>query len=143
MGQGRTYRYYQGTPLFAFGTGLSLTTFTHTCTCAAAAAAAISCSCTVKNTGSMAGDEVVLVYDSLSAAIRAAVGTAHPLPTKRLVDFQRVSVAAGGSATVAFTIPKQALALTTADGSKKQYPGAHQLIFSRGNGADAAVSVTV
>ena len=108
-----------------------------------AEADAISCTTKVMNTGSMAGDEVVLVYDSLSAAIRAAVGTAHPLPTKRLVDFQRVSVAAGGSATVAFTIPKQALALTTADGSKKQYPGAHQLIFSRGNGADATVSVTV
>ena len=48
---GRTYRYYQGTPLFAFGTGLSLTTFTHSCTCSAVTAEVVSCSCTVKNTG--------------------------------------------------------------------------------------------
>lgn len=34
---GRGYRYYQGRPLFAFGTGLSLTTFTHSCSCSQAA----------------------------------------------------------------------------------------------------------
>ena len=112
---GRSYRYYTGKPLFAFGSGLSLTTFTHTCSCAkhaqqpaaAAAAADISCECTVKNTGALAGDEVVMVYDALSAGVRAAVGKAHPVPLKRLVEFDRVAVAGGGSATVKFAIPKE------------------------------------
>ena len=71
---GRTYRYYQGRPIFEFGHGLSLTNFSHACTCQATAAADnVACSCTVKNTGGLAGDEVVLVYDALSPEIRAAV----------------------------------------------------------------------
>lgn len=50
----------------------------------------MTCSCTVQNTGQIAGDEVVLVYDALSSAIRAAVGGAYPVPIQRLVNFERV-----------------------------------------------------
>lgn len=103
----------------------------------------VSCSCDVKNTGKMAGDEVVMVYDALSQAVRSAVGNSHPVPIKRLVDFERTTLAAGGSATLQFTIPKQSLAITTADGSKKLYSGEHELVFSRGNGNDMSVKVTV
>jgi hypothetical protein len=35
------------------------------------------------------------------------------------------------------------LQLTTADGSRKSYTGIHNLIFSRGNGNDQTVPVTV
>ena len=66
---GCTYRYYTGKPLFSFGDGLSLTTFGHRCACVA-----LACSCTIENTGGMAGDEVLMVYDLLSAAIRHTVG---------------------------------------------------------------------
>ena len=53
-------KYYTGKPLFHFGSGMSLTTFTHTASCEAVAEAdTISCTAKVKNTGSMAGDEVV------------------------------------------------------------------------------------
>lgn len=142
---GRTYRYYRGTPLFAFGTGLSLTTFTHSCTCSPLPddADPITCSCIVQNTGELAGDEVVLVYDTLSDGVREAVGASHPVPIRRLVDFERVSISAGASATVAFSIPRTNLALTTSDGSKKLYGGTHELLFSRGNGHDVKVNVTV
>ena len=143
---GRTYRYYRGTPLFAFGTGLSLTTFTHSCTCSPPTddyADTITCSCTIQNTGELAGDEVVLVYDTLSDVVREAVGTAHPVPIRRLVDFERVSVSAGSNATVVFSIPRTNLALTTSDGSKKLYGGTHELLFSRGNGDDVTVNVTL
>ena len=51
---GRTYKYYTGTPLFAFGTGLSYTTFGFTCDQSTA-----SFACTVRNTGTRDGDEVV------------------------------------------------------------------------------------
>ena len=64
-------------------------------------------------------------------------------PRSGLVDFERVSIAAGGSATVRFEVPKQALALTTSDGSKKLYSGIHELVFSRGNGVDVKVEITV
>jgi hypothetical protein len=137
-GVGRTYRYYKGKALFEFGDGLSYTSFHHLCSCAV-----MKCSCAVKNTGAVAGDEVVMVYDSLSDAIRTTVGSAHPLPIKRLLDFQRVSLATGTSATLTFAITAKMLQLTTADGSKKSYTGMHNLIFSRGNGNDQTVPVTV
>jgi beta-glucosidase len=137
-GEGRTYRYFKGKALFEFGDGLSYTTFHHLCSCAA-----MQCSCTVTNTGASAGDEVVMVYDSMSDAIRTAVGKAHPLPIKRLVDFQRVSLAAGASATLTFSITAEMLRLTTADGSRRSYAGMHNLVFSRGNGNDQTVPVVV
>jgi beta-glucosidase len=122
---GRGYRYYSGTPLFEFGSGLSLTTFTHSCACdkLGPTDVYISCKCNVKNTGPMVGDEVVMVFDALSAPIRASIGSSHPVPIKRLVGFERTRLPPGGSATVDFNISKVSLSLVTADGSKKLYPG--------------------
>ena len=139
---GRTYRYYEGRPLFEFGHGLSLTTFEHSCSCAKDTSD-IRCSCTVRNTGARSGDEVVLVYDALSPAIRSTIGDAHPVPKRRLIDFERVSVAAGESMNVVFSLPQESLALTTADGSRRVYDGVHELVFSRGNGKDTVVPVTL
>ena len=138
---GRSYRYYTGKPLFEFGTGLSLTNFSHTCTCSATNE--VKCSCDLFNTGTRAGDEVIMVFDKLSDGVRAAVGKRHPVPIKRLVDFERVSLAAGASTTVEFFFSVGNLAITTADGTKKLYSGVHELSFSRGNGADSTVPVTV
>eukprot|EP01044_Picomonas_judraskeda_P028699 COSAG03_NODE_9635_length_704_cov_0.975207_1_plen_107_part_00 len=96
-------------------------------------------------------------------------GSSHPVPIKRLVGFERSRLLPGGSATVGFSIPKASLSLVTADGSKKLYPGAahppspfsdvlltsrcggwlcddagsHELVFSRGNGADVRIAVIV
>ena len=77
-----------------------------------------------------------MVYDALSTAIRSAVAKAHPVPIKRLVAFERTRLAKGGTATVQFTIPSEALSITTADGSRKLYAGVHNLVFSRGDAAD-------
>ena len=107
LAPGRTYRWFTGKPLFQYGDGLSLTTFSHKCACAraeapaaaagAGPAAGVDCSCSLRNTGAMAGDEVVLVFDTLSPAIRAAVGSAHPVPLRRLVGFERASLPVGAS----------------------------------------------
>ena len=56
--KGRTYRYFEGTPLFPFGHGLSYTTFAY-------GKAEVKDGCLlvpVTNTGSMDGDEVVQLY---------------------------------------------------------------------------------
>ncbi|HEY7370695.1 MAG TPA: glycoside hydrolase family 3 C-terminal domain-containing protein [Polyangia bacterium] len=59
--RGRTYRYFEGEPLYGFGYGLSYTTFRYTkigAVSGAYAAAAVQ----VENAGSVAGDEVVQAY---------------------------------------------------------------------------------
>lgn len=158
-GIGRSYRYYTGKPLFAFGAGLSLTTWNFTCNPAARAAAGggsgdddtpptyrrLEYFCTVHNTGSLDGDEVLQVYHRVGPAIRAQAAKLHPVPLKQLVAFERLSgVKAGGSASVAFSMEPTVLALTTANGSKAVYPGAHELVFSTGDAApDVTMLVTV
>lgn len=132
-----SYRYYNGTALFTFGQGLSYTQFELSCT----AAAQLSFSCSVKNTGSVAGDEVVQVFHSVSSAIRTAAK--HPVPIRRLVDFGRVSLAAGASATLQFTLPKERLALVTASGASMLYAGEHTLTFTRGHGDVVTQRVTI
>eukprot|EP01116_Phalansterium_solitarium_P015449 TRINITY_DN3413_c0_g2_i1.p2 TRINITY_DN3413_c0_g2~~TRINITY_DN3413_c0_g2_i1.p2 ORF type:complete len:747 (-),score=307.36 TRINITY_DN3413_c0_g2_i1:314-2554(-) len=133
---GRTYRYYQGTPLFAFGTGLSLTTFTHS-----VSSNNYTFTVTVQNTGSLDGDEVVMVYHSAGPDIRAKVD--HPVPFKSLVAFERVRVAAGAAEKLLFSLDSSVLALTNLDGQRVIYPGTHQLIFSRGNGVDQTVTIKI
>lgn len=159
-GIGRSYRYYKGEALFKFGTGLSLTTFNISCAPSTDVAttprsedsttvffAAQSppgppmpiyrraiVTCAVTNTGTVAGDEVLLVYHAVGAKIRATASKLHPVPLKQLVDFERFSdVGPRGSAQKTFSFdPYTSLALTAANGSKVVYPGEHQLIFSTG-----------
>ena len=85
--RGRTYRYFEGEPLYGFGYGLSYTTFRYTqigAVAGAFAAAAVE----VENTGSRAGDEVVQVY----VIPRDAPAYA---PRRWLAGFQRVSLKPG------------------------------------------------
>ena len=62
----RTYRYFNGKPLYPFGYGLSYTTFKYSDlsvpTQAVAAGQPVGADVTVTNTGKVAGDEVVQVY---------------------------------------------------------------------------------
>ena len=64
--KGRTYRYFEGEPLWPFGYGLSYTTFNYSdLTLPSApidAGNSLSASVTVSNTGKLAGDEVVQLY---------------------------------------------------------------------------------
>jgi beta-glucosidase len=80
--KGRTYRYFQGTPLYPFGYGLSYTTFSYSHlmlpTGEVAAGQPMTAQVTVTNTGNRAGDEVVQLYlsfpDVKGAPIRALRG---------------------------------------------------------------------
>jgi len=85
-----------------------------------------------------------MAFDSLSPAIRTTIGKTHPVPRKRLVDFERVTLTAGASTEINFALTAEMLMLITADGSSKSYAGVHEIIFSRGNGNDQVpVAVTV
>ena len=133
---GRTYRYYTGRPLFPFGAGLSYTTFQLTCAMSNGDA-----DCTVKNTGAVDGDEVVMVFHSVGTEIKQQAD--HPVPIRALVGFERVRVAAGASVQVHFQLGNPALQLVNAQGDKVLYKGEHTLSFSRGVGTDTDIQVQV
>ena len=116
---GRGYRYYAGQPTYRFGFGLSLTTFATSCTGTGSVAAAIRLSCTVKNIGGRDGDEVVILFHRPPQSSLA--------PTRRLIDFARVTVPAGSTASVGFVVTAGQLELTGEDGAQHTVHGTHAL----------------
>ncbi len=99
----RTYRYFQGKPLWAFGHGLSYTRFSYANLRAGrdtlAAAGAIDVTVDVTNTGSRAGDEVVQLYVQHPSS-------KVPRPIQQLAGYARVSLQPGETRTV--TVPLRA-----------------------------------
>ena len=100
-GQGLTYQYFVGTPLYPFGHGLSFTTFEYSNLQVGAADLALcdetTVSVDVQNTGTREGDEVVQMYVGYpdSALVR---------PTKQLRGFKRIHLAVGAKQTVTFPL---------------------------------------
>ena len=97
----RGYLFTSKEPLFPFGYGLSYTTFDYTNLKLSLAQIRpqdqTKVSVTVSNTGKRAGDEIVQLYirDLVSSVTR---------PVMELKDFKRISLAAGESKIVEFTI---------------------------------------
>ena len=112
-------------------------------TTAASAAANFTFACEVANGGAREGDEVIMAFHRVSDDMRKQIGSKHPVPLKRLVEFDRVSLAAGAKQQLTFTIPRDRLTLTTATGDQMLYPGEHELIFSRGTGEDVVLTVAI
>jgi len=102
----RTYRYYTGKPLYAFGHGLSYTTFAYEKLALSrsevGADGTVQIRVTVKNAGARDGDEVVQVYASAQDA-------PVPMPLRQLVAFQRVPLRAGETKTVDLSVPASLL----------------------------------
>ena len=100
-GKGRTYRYYQGKPLYPFGHGLSYTTFTYadikTDKTTLTANDELKVSVKVKNTGNYDGEEVVQLYTK-------DVKSDLWMPAKQLRKFQRISLRKGEEKTVEFIL---------------------------------------
>merc|ERR1712031_133182 len=91
-GKGRTYRFYKGDPLWSFGFGLSYSSFT----LKQAKATDANYWIEVKNTGSMAGDEVVQVYFE---PVDVSLEHSAPMPTRQLINFEKVHLKPGESTT--------------------------------------------
>ncbi len=98
---GRTYRYFRGEPLWAFGHGLSYTTFSRSKVKVKKQKDGCEVTLTVTNTGKRDGTDVVQVY------LRNPADSNGPLKTLRA--FQRVDLKAGESKTVRLTLDSDQL----------------------------------
>ena len=111
----RTYRYFQGEPLYPFGYGLSYTSFS----LANAAFSNGAVEVDVENTGMMDGDEIVQIY----------VKNEHPdAPLNPvLCAFKRVAVMAGEKRRVSLAIDGKAFTLVNDAGQRVSHHGAKVL----------------
>src|SRR6185312_9323499 len=104
---GRTYRFFTGKPLYAFGYGLSYTKFKYSHLTTSAKSLSASDSLTVavdvKNDGQVRGDEVVQLY------VRHE-GSRIPRPRLDLRGYRRITLDPGQLRRVTFTLPGASLA---------------------------------
>jgi beta-glucosidase len=100
--EGKTYRYFRGEPLYAFGYGLSYTKFDYSGFSSAGiaikAGEPLKLSVTIQNSGNFDGDEVVQIYGVQPESVLAR-------PVKSLVAFRRIHLKKGESKVVTFEIP--------------------------------------
>eukprot|EP01060_Flectonema_neradi_P016783 TRINITY_DN2341_c1_g1_i1.p1 TRINITY_DN2341_c1_g1~~TRINITY_DN2341_c1_g1_i1.p1 ORF type:complete len:848 (+),score=204.59 TRINITY_DN2341_c1_g1_i1:39-2582(+) len=137
---GRTYKYYDGEPLFPFGFGMSYTTFDMSCTLSSKQLPAVI-KCTIKNTGKYDGEEVVQVYHSVGSDIRSKLS--YAVPKRSLINFERVAAPVGGSASTSFAVSLSDFLVVDQSGAKTQFHGTHNIIISRGVGVDVTFTFTL
>jgi beta-glucosidase len=124
----RTYRYFTGEALYPFGYGLSYSTFNYSGLTAPASVIRgknITITAIVKNTGKKDGEEVVQLYISYP-------GIKEKAPLKMLKGFKRISLKAGESKKISFTITPEQLSLVNEEGISYQTAG--KLSISVGGG---------
>ena len=105
--KGRTYRFFDGPPLYPFGHGLSYSTFAYdslrTTADTLVADGNVTVRVNVTNTGHRAGDEVVQLYVQ-------HLGSAVQRPRQDLRGFRRVGLRPGETRTVEFSLAASSLA---------------------------------
>ena len=125
--KGRTYRYFEGTPLFPFGHGLSYTTFVY-------GKAEVKDGCLlvpVTNTGSMDGDEVVQLYLNRPDDANG--------PRKTLRAFKRVHIPTGATRTVSLPLTEETFNWwDTATNTVHPLKGSYKLLYG-GSSDDCAL----
>jgi beta-glucosidase len=123
--KGRTYRYFQGKPLWGFGYGLSYTTFTYgpvkLSTDSLKAGDPVTATISVTNSGATDGEEVVEAY--LKTPQKDG-------PIQSLAGFQRVSIPAGQSKDVTITFDPRTLSSVDDAGNRAIIPGKYTLTLA-------------
>ena len=136
--KGRTYRYFDGTPLYPFGYGLSYSTFSYSALTLpkkpVKAGDPLTVGATVTNTGKVAGDEVAQVYLTFPKVAGA--------PLRALRGFQRVHLAPGASQKVSFELNPRDMSMVTDAGEPIVAEGAYTVTVGGGQPNTAAPKVT-
>ncbi|HZP17473.1 MAG TPA: glycoside hydrolase family 3 C-terminal domain-containing protein [Terriglobales bacterium] len=126
--KGRTYRYFEGTPLYPFGYGLSYTSFSYSGLklpkAPIKAGDRLHAEVTVTNSGKVAGDEVVELYLTFPDLKGA--------PLRALRGFERVHLDPGASRTVSFDLQPRDLSMVSEDGDPVIAAGKYGIFIGGG-----------
>jgi beta-glucosidase len=124
----RTYRYFEGQPLYPFGYGLSYSKFEYRnlklSTTDLKAGDSLTVEADVKNVSTRQGDEVAEVYLSFPKS--------PVVPIRALRAFTRVSVAAGETRHVSFTLDARALSEVDEKGDRIVAKGTYSISVGGG-----------
>jgi beta-glucosidase len=135
--KGRTYRYFEGTPLYPFGYGLSYTKFSYGGLSvpkdAVTVGSPVVAEVTVTNTGKRAGDEVAELYLSFPGVPGA--------PLRALRGFQRVHLEAGASQKLHFELKARELSMVTEAGEPIIAEGQYSISIGGGQPQTGAPAV--
>jgi beta-glucosidase len=118
----RTYRYFTGKPLYSFGYGLSYTTFTYSdlkVPQQVQAGDPVQVEAEVRNTGGVAGDEVVELYLTQPKGFET--------PQRELAAFTRIHLDAGALAHIGLTLNPRSIGQVDAQGNRIILPGDYTL----------------
>ena len=125
---GRTYRYFEGTPVYPFGAGLSYTRFAYSplnvTPAQRSAEQGLRVVTEISNTGTQAGDEVAQLY----LEFPKVPGT----PRLALRGFQRLMLKPGERRTVTFDLSPRDLSAVEIDGSRKVLAGSYRVTVGSG-----------
>jgi beta-glucosidase len=136
--KGRTYRYFEGAPLYPFGYGLSYTTFAYSGLTVPAgdvtAGSPVTAEVTVTNTGAKAGDEVAQLYLSFPGVPGA--------PLKALRGFERIHLEPGASQKVRFELKARDLSMVTEAGEPIVAEGKYTVSVGGGQPGTSATVLT-
>ena len=121
---GRTYRYFQGEPLYPFGYGLSYTSFAYSNLRLphpnVRTGDSIDIAVDVENNGDRAGEEVAELY-------LRHLDTIDSPPIRSLEGFQRVPLQPGEKKTVSFTLTPRQLSLIDSQNERVIEPGTFEV----------------
>lgn len=125
--ENRTYKYYEGTPLYPFGYGLSYTDFRYDSLTLSRNKDGLAISATIENLGEITADEVVQVYLSMPDA-------PTEVPQRELVAFKRVPIKSGRQEKVQFTLTGDQLTYVDQSGVRQPYLGTLKVLVGGGQG---------
>ncbi len=135
--KGRTYRYFEGKPLYPFGFGLSYTTFSYSGLKlqqnAIKAGDPLTVEVTVKNAGRHEGDEVAQLYLSFPQIPGA--------PLRALRGFKRVHLKPQESMKVLFELKERDLSMVSETGEVMVAEGQYSLSIGGGQPNTEAPSI--
>ena len=137
-GQGRTYKYYKGTPLWGFGWGLSYCNFTLN-TRANGTRLPLELTATVAISDGGGGDRRCHSLGSADEVLQVYFvpkwesKDGSPLPIRQLIDFARIEVSASAAVSATkFVVSAAQLATITKTGKRVIVPGKYHVLVTNG-----------